>query len=448
MELCTFDWKHLMMELILTNQMGGFVRMLTSHCSHHQTNKTTTMTPLVHSEYDSDSEDGQQQQPLFESPLQGDVHRDVLDLVSYRLIHHDYSLTREAGMYKPVLLRLLRTPFHTKQYGPITHFHHMVNTESVPVVIQMLTSMTLALIDTVHRYGQYKLFYIRTPSQHRISPNHVFRVWVRVLHHMSGHTNDHHHLWFHDYDFLSVVIELFLTVVMSHNVYESMRRLRVNTRIFRQFLYRWKVLCSREVFHIFQYNGGVTDRTFLQLVRSTLQPYIVHQPWQIELRDYPSFIFPAKMFRTQRSSSQSQSQSSQHAMTGQWCTIPLNILNRFHDRMWRLMDYSSWTQNIRPSDRRLYFDEQIERPYVNIDVDHNLYLPIPAAVDTFVSTLRQCILNAHHDYKFRIQQRQLYQLQFGECVKSIQEEVAYRPGMFRYMECEERYYHYASAISS
>lgn len=407
MEVATFDWKHRIMHLILNDQIVPFLKTLHGGCCGH---------PLVDNHV---------------SPMEKDVYRDVLDLVTCRLIHHDFVLTKHATMYRHVLHRLLRTPFHTKNYSVITHFHHMLSTECVPLVTQVLTSMTLALIDTVYRYGQYKMFYV--PLRHGRSPNQTFGAWMRVVYAMSGlQEPTRNYFIFHDYHFLSMIVQLILTVVMSSNTHASVKFFHLNSRVFRQFVYRWKVLCSRDVFNVFGYHAPITDHAFFQYIKTSLSPFVERRQWNLRPREYPSYLFPS----IHRKGTNTKPQH----IHGEWVSFPNVITEAFHERMWRLMDYSCWSHRIRPYDRRLFFDDDMERPHMTIDVEHGLHLPLPQYVETHVSNLDRSIDNAVSAYRSRQEERSCNRSRFNDCIKAINDEVAFRPGMVKYLECEQRFY--------
>lgn len=432
MELATFDWKHFVMERMLNDQISRFLEIM------HEHTDSSLVQPSLR---------------VYETPIQKDMYRDILDLASYHLIEHDFTWTKPASLYLPVFRTLLRTPFHTKGYAVIAHFYHMTSIDSIPLIIQILVSLTMALVDTVHRYGQYKLFYL--PLQYNRSPNQMFGVWMRILYRMAGmEESDGHMFMFHDRQFLIVFIELMLTIIMSEDPYHTIREYHINTRVFRQLMYRWKILCGRDLLNLFGYSFPITDRAFLQYLKLALQPFIERRSWEVHVRDHFEHLLhrlssPNPSSRNHRSPKLSKRRSHRPQATtiqGQWCALPSTIMDAYTDRMWRLLDYSTWTQSIRPYDRRLYFDHEMDDPYVTIDAEHGLYLPMPKHVENHVGHLRRSIENAVAVYQARVEQRLLCRLKFDDCVEQIREEVAYRPNMVRYLECEQRFYEYASAI--
>lgn len=417
MELSTFEWKHFMMEQILHNTISTFLQILHEHSN-------SSLVPHNRQQY--------------ESPIQKDVYRDVLDLMSYHLITYECTLTTNATRYAPIFHHLLRTPFHTKQYAIIAHFHHMCSIDAVPLILQIYVSLTIAVIDTIQRYGQFKLFYL--PLRFNRSPNQMFNAWIRVLYKMSGFPDpDRQPFIFHDHNFLSIFLQLVLTIVMSRHPYKTMHEFHLNTRVFRQILYRWKILCGREILNVFGYTFPITDRSFMHYVKKAVEPHVESRTWSVRPRDHFHYLLDTFVSSGAKRATPSH-QTKNGYIQGTWCALPTVITDAYVDRMWRLLDYSTWTQSIRPYDRRLYFDHDMDEPYITIDAEHSVYLPVPKPLENFVTNLRTSIEHAVMGYRTRTAERAKYQKQFDECIHDIDEEVAYRPGMFKYMECEHRFY--------
>lgn len=353
----------------------------------------------------------------------GDVYRSIEDLKYYKILNTDHThMGRIAEEDQGLLYRLLHSCFQEKNYSIILRLQRIHRMSSLPRVI--LTSMVImiSIIDTISKYGRNSIFsFPDKPSQ---SQRRKFEAWLEVLAFCRGdsvgHTFGGNHV-----TFLWSVFELFLTVIVSDR--EEIRNYNIHFRTWTQFTRRCQFLCNA-----FGLSGESSP--VVPFMKSVLSSVMNKRTWGIQRGVFPEYMFRKRL--TKESSDTARS----YIMTGSWFLLQEDVHQLLVQSLWKLVDNSQWRQFVHPFYRKKFSTHGLEDPHIEVQPENDLHLPLPINVATYVNSLSEHIWGEYSRRKHCSESKTEWKNTFRQGVlKDIDNEVAYRPGKVKYLECCEHF---------
>lgn len=361
-----------------------------------------------------------------------DMVASIYTLSKYHLIDSEFNITSMLAKYKHLIPFLISSAFHEKHYMVITHLYHIHQQRSLPQITVLLATLNISLIDTIISYGKHKLFYFTTHHNH--STSQLLSMWLKIIF-SYDETEDNRRLMHDNSLFMSnnsnsytILFEMILTVIMNHCDNSIRKFFHINHRTLAQFIHRWKLLCSHVFFNIIPNSDTLSNKQFIDKVQKMLSydPSYLNTV-QLYLRPciHPYRLLPINTIHY-----------------GSWYYMSNHIANDYYKVMWKLIDHSSWHDNVLPMNRKFYYnDDMIEEPKIVIDVEHQIYLPIPEDIRQHMSNLKMNIAQQSASFQECIESKKEVETYFKNAVvDQIENEVAYRPNMAKYFDVMQDFY--------
>ena len=406
-ELCQiqepiFDWKKFIIKCALHNKLQIFISLfsLNNTCHHSQ------------------------------------IMSDISGLVqSHILRKSDYEFVRGDDESRKIMTELLKSPLQVQTYTIVMHLCHIHQVSSLPQVTLILSTMMIALIDTISKYGRHRFFDLPRISN-RI-PSQVLDNWLRVLLFCSGDsygidsyfmTNRQKFLW--------LLFEVCLTIVVSGNPRNlDLYNLQYNT--WNEFVVRWKCLYRLSTLQHFE-----NSASFLHHVKLSIEKHTLSKSWCLENKTCPTYLF--RKIKIRRDS----------AVHGNINYLQEVIKENLLELLWKLSSSSTWVHHIYPHSRKLFLHDEVPEPYITVDLEHHLYLPFPNFLLRFLGDVKDhtteqkdgiCFLATK--MKDRIKTKKQFQENFKKTVvEEIENEVAYRPNKVKYYEIMDDFQYWQSVL--
>ena len=306
---------------------------------------------------------------------------------------------------------LVDCPFMIEQYAQITHLYHL-SKQSMPEIMIVLTTMCLSIVDILKKYGHHSFFVL--PTIKGFSSTSITQIWKTIIGVFSSSSCS---------NFINI-LEMLLTVIMTNDK----DKYYINDSIWLRFMERWKYLCVSIGF--LKLNNNKTS-IFQRVIRGILKKYLYPTYWNLDNDEkYISEHFIEKQLL--------------HSRQGIWYPLCTPLDEKLFEYLWKLSDYSDWTSELERYNRR-WFTLNRYHPYkrIKLEIDRTLDItvPLPLYVSQYYTTLQQNITQYYNHYSSIFQDKKKNKILFSETiVKEINEEVANRPFMVKYLETMEDFY--------
>jgi len=315
------------------------------------------------------------------------------------------------------------SPFLIKNYGVILHLEWIMKKRVVPRLILLLTGMSIALMDTIMTFGKNKIFYFTKRDVRRKGYQELYRRWMKMIYNLHpDYILKTQYFFQNDDGFFLIIMEMILTSILTHNdnPFDSFKSFHFDAAFISSFLKRWKWLNCRNVFGISFYNCN--DHSFLDSVKNSFQGQFSKKNWKLNHTKYPSFY------------------DIQQKWSGDWYVMTDQVGQEYYKMMWKLMDYSTWKHNLSPHSRRNYYSIKPDESYLILCQEQNLILPIPRDICLYINELEYHIQESFQFFQQLKIQKETHQTNFKKnVVFEIENEVAYRPGNVKFLECQTHF---------
>jgi len=403
MEEPIFDWKKFIIKCALHNKLEIFISLFSlNETSHHR-----------------------------------QITSDLSGLVQYNLLRSDYAFVRTDVDSRKIMTELLRSPLQVQTYTIVMHLCHIHEVSCLPQVTLILSTMMIALIDTITKYGRHRFFDL--PRLSNRTPSQVLDNWLRVLLFCSGDsygidsyfmTNRQKFLW--------LLFEVCLTIVVSGNS-KNLDLYNIQYNTWNELVLRWKCLYRLSTLQHFE-----NSASFLLHVKTSIEKHTLSKSWCLENRTCPTYLF--RKIKIRRDS----------PVHGNINYIHGEIKENLLELLWKLSSSSTWIHNIHPHSRKIFLHDEVPEPYIIVDLEHHLYLPFPNYLLRYLGDIEDDITDQKtgicllaRKMKDRIETKKQFQETFKKTViEEIENEVAYRPNKVKYYEMMDDFHYWQSVVSS
>lgn len=388
-----FDWKPFLVHCAMHKSLSYFMFL----CSPLNSKKSKDPCVVTHSQ---------------------EIFHDIHFLKKCHLLTEEHSLTCHHRNNEHVLHKLLSSSFQVENYSVIAHLYRIHETSCLPESILLLTTMLIALVDTILKHGRHRVFLL--PRLSNKQPSQILISWLRVLLFCNGEIDDSDSYIRSTYQkFLWTVFEVYLSIILQPNGY-TMNLYNIHPKTWQEFVFRWKSLWCMM---------GMCPKTdsehkFLRFAKDKLERNVVKKDWCLKNGTYPKYFFR-------------NVKKHGDAIRGSIGHLHDKIRERLLETMWKLSDYSTWTSNLCPYSRKIFFNAEFYPPNVSVNPDYNLHLPLPTHVVSYIDELRsdKGLCDAANQMNSFIQSKKKGMETFrNTVVQELENEVAYRPDKYKYYE--------------
>lgn len=360
------------------------------------------------------------------------LHQDDDEDVEFQVTEFQRMVTRAStwglldltrGEPDKTLMRyLLTTPFHASNYRMILNADAFQR-KRPPMVVTILTTAMFAFLDTIDRYGN-KIFYLpRTKLGH---PRMLNR-WKRFLAYVSSPPEDHEDETRDEEAELQRMVEIMITMVMMNDSYGNFcEGYHINNRIYRQALSRWRSLLT----YWYPEIAKKSRAQWVGWMREIVSPHTWRKTWDRGEDPILKFIREEEKDKKNRRKIPVRGECEFYGVYAEtWDGVSRHVW--YH---W-MSTYSDPTP-LPSTDEYEDWLEDRSKIYLN----HNLWLPMPREfidhlkhrrweIQSFVSTIEE-----HREEK------RSWTGYFSEnVVVEVENDVAYRPGMPKFLECQRHF---------
>jgi hypothetical protein len=331
-------------------------------------------------------------------------------LRSYKILTETNEYYGIIRRYPNILSKLSSgCPFLIEHYAQIIHLYHMTQC-SMPEIMILLTTMSLSVIDIIKRYGNDSFFSV--PPLKGVSSLSVLNIWKMILSELSMYKDYH----------LMQILEVIVSVIMK----DSKTSFHIHNTTWLRFMERWKYLCS--LVGIFTFHNNKT-MVFHKIVRGIFKKHFTGHLWNIDNDDTfisDNFIVNHLL----------------HSRQGIWHRLSYPYNEKLFDYMWKLSDYSDWTSDIDIYKRRWFKRrDKTNRIVLEFDRGLDITMPLPLTLHKHIIDLKENIESRYSNMQSIREDKQNNRLLFTETVvRQIDEDVANRPYMAKYIETMRDFY--------
>jgi hypothetical protein len=327
-----------------------------------------------------------------------DYHIESLQLC--RILKEDsYKFTNIIKRHPTFFSELLMDcPFKIERYAQITHLYHMTQYCCMSEIMILLTTMCISILDVLQTYGHHSFFIM--PKISNMASSSVMKTWKMIIHVISSYQNENNIL---------NMLELLLTIVMTMDK----DTYHINNIIWLRFMDRWKYLCSKIGFFQLENNKTVT---FHKKIRYLLKKHFSPQYWNLDKDD--TFISENVIVI-----------GLMRSRIGIWYPINTPYNDKLSEYMWKLSDFSNLSS--------IY---SCEKKFV-LHLGDSYHIDIPLSVHNYLITFEENIKKSSKEMNDLIEERNLHKTLFIQnVVTDINEDVANRPFMCKYIETMQEFY--------
>lgn len=320
-------------------------------------------------------------------------------------------LTLSRGEPDKKLMRyLLKTSFHAKFYRMILNADAFQKKH--PTVVTILTTAVVAYLDTIFRYGN-KVFYIpRTSLSYTSLLNH----WKIFLARVSKYNNNDKDDDDRPVSELQRMIEIMVTMVMRKDAYGKFcEEYHINNRIFRQVLSRWRSLLT----YWYPELDKKSRSQWMDWMRKIISTHTWSKTW--DRRGDPILKMEKKK----------QERDRECEYYG------IDVLT------WDHVSRHAWYHWMPLSD--LFFPGMEEDWVVITDMTKihftpDLWLPMPHEITQYIQNRESEVQDAFSNIEEYREEKKSWKDYFSKhVVHEMDNDVAYRPGMHKFLECQQHF---------
>ena len=306
---------------------------------------------------------------------------------------------------KKLMRYLLKTPFHARYYRMILNADAFQKKQ--PTAITILTTAVFAYLDTIFRYGNNKIFYIPRTT---VSYTSMLNRWKRFLAMESMSDEDH------ETSELQRMVEIMITMVMMKDAYGKFcEGYHINNRIFRQVLSRWRSLLT----YWYPAVDKMSRTQWMDWMRGLISSHTWRKTWDRRDDPVPKVV---------------QGEIKKHLSLGdcEYYGVQLEVWDHVSRHVW----YHWMPENDPPLD-----EEDISTHMNKIQLlSAELWLPMPLVIRTHFTHRGWEVQEAFDRLEEYREDRKSWIKYFSEnVVKELENDVAYRPGMHKFLECQQHF---------
>jgi hypothetical protein len=344
---------------------------------------------------------------LFEDDdrIEHHIEQDLEYLIQHGIICHEYQLLKYIDI--PILKCMLSNSslFLIKRYPMIIELYNIHKKMFLPENMLILCTLVISLLDITEKYGFMKLFYLPSSKKHSYSKN--ICEWKYIMSIMTNSINDPRHFL---YMFINIIIMILSDPKQKYEIYH------INGRIWKQLKYRW-------IFLLKLYNisfENIFDK--LKIITKKHRWYINDDVCK---KKYGNKQIWYHIFNKKEEDEKLSLSHEIYTLTND----AYNVLNKI---LYKMIDKTpSIIYNILPYDRYLTNES------MNIMINDYFYIDVIDELQLHINELKKNIIN--HDVVLTYKYRPYILKEKIEMLKEIENEVAYRPGNFKYNECFEHF---------
>jgi hypothetical protein len=370
-----------------------------------------------------------------------EIANELQKLESYHLLNvtpnHQYTVSYS----KEKIQQLIKSNFQIRSFPLILHLWDKSNISEVSII--MMTLLT-ALLDTIYRFGMYRLFYI--PRIESFSYRYLLRCWNHYLQSIQDAVYKHHPTQKREEDDqLWRMVEMVLTVIKCPSYSNE---LQINGRIWNQFLLRWKTLLGPDFFNRLSSSSSTTMKKsdfvlFIQNFISKNQGILALERWNI-FKKNERLCTVIQMIKDRQqvlSSSIKDSKKTKSILfQGEWIMVLPEYKEEMRRLFWYLPSSSATPTDFLPDWSNFYYTNESLSLRPHISLHEELMLSCPRVFKTHYQNL-----TTHVQQKCKIREtmqneRSVWKTVMNHVIEEIDNDVAYRFGMYKYFECKDRYY--------
>lgn len=350
---------------------------------------------------------------------------DLSTITLNHIVKHDRTVNQKCEGALDILNTLIPSTFRVESFYQVITLNHLHQMSSLPDNILILSTMMIALIDTIQTSGRHRFFNL--PRVTNRQQSQIFDSWIRVMMFCHGDCDGiDSYFYSNRQKFLWLIFELCLTNIMSSSEQFDLYNFQKNTWI--EFVKRWKLIYSK-ISHYSLPNIPL----FLQHVKISLLSHVQSRIWSMDRGTYPHFLFP----------------KHKHYVKGIFYYLSPILKDCLLTTMWKVSDGSTWTHNLQPYTRKLFLMNDNPEPYITIDLEQRLHLPFPSSIVQFLRDFKSgegLEKLAQSFQNIKTEKAKLRKKFQQSVVHQIQQEVAYRPNMSKYHEVMEDFHYWCGKL--
>jgi len=229
--------------------------------------------------------------------------------------------------------------------------------------------------------------------------------------------------------------------------------LQINGRIWNQFLQRWKTLLGPDFFNRLSSSSSTTMKKvdfllFIQNFISKDQGVLATERWNI-LKKNERLCTIIQMIKDRqqvlsttsiKDSIKDSKKTKSILFQGEWIMILPEYKEEMRKLFWYLPSSSATPTQFLPDWSNYYYTNQGQSLRPHISLHEEFVLSCPRVFKTYYENL-----TTHVQKKWKIREtirneRSIWKTVMNHVIEEIDNDVAYRFGMYKYFECKDRYY--------
>lgn len=416
--------------------------------------------------FESEGEEGREDKQDIREELERLTQLNLLDKIPDRLNSSKFEFRLSSLFPKENMYRLLQSPFKIDSFPFILSSIQSIQYCQRCRVIQNLNyfliiqwTLVIALMDVIRRFGIYRFFYI--PRIENCSYRHLLRCWHRYLdqiqeeakrkcreHRFEPMEEDEKWIW--------KMMELVWTLILYPS---SMQEMQVNGRIWNQFLLRWKILLGPSFFNVFNPPAHSKKKEFVV----HLQEFYLQQSMYLE---DVAWSFGSRTLYNQHDLISQVVAMKQHQCQkiriyqGQWVILSDVGKEEMRKLFWSFAFSSVPTLNTQVTPNCILhassygtfgtfgtFDPYVIplKPKIYLYEEEEVCIYCPKYITEHYRELSSTIYTQFQKLESFQTEKEQWKLEMNHVVQEIDQEVAFWIGKYKFLECQEHFYHYAQA---
>jgi Cdc6-like AAA superfamily ATPase len=374
-----------------------------------------------------------------------EIVNELQKLESYHLLNVTHNHQYTVSYSKEKVQQLIKSNFQIRSFPLILHLWDKSNASNISDVSIFMMTLLTALLDTIYRFGMYRLFYI--PRIESYSYRYLLRCWNDYLQSIQDAVYKHHRTQKREEEdqLLWRMVEMVLTVIKCPSYSNE---LQINGRIWNQFLLRWKTLLGPDFFNRLSSSSYTTMKKgdfllFIQNFISKNQGILPVERWNIFKKNERlcTFIQMIKDRQQVLSTSIKDSKKTKCILfQGEWIMVLPEYKEEMRRLFWYLPSSSATPTDFLPDWSNYYYTNESLSLRPHISLHEELVLSCPRVFKTHYQNL-----TTHVQKKCKIREtirneRSTWKTVMNDVMDEINNDVAYRFGMYKYFECKDRYY--------
>lgn len=316
--------------------------------------------------------------------LYNEIHYSINELIDFKLLNISYELIVPSN----IIQQLIDSTFHSSNFKLIcTLFKSTFNN-----FCKIMIAIVISLKDIFTQNGPMSLFYFNTEIYSYTSTKNIFfRLFI------DKHIKNKFHIMQMTEMVISILCDESLNLLQKYHLYH------LNGKMWKSFVGKLKFLLNiMEICH---------SDDFMTTLKNKLTPHFVKRQYFLNIKS--KNIMENEVFKDFKNSNSS--------LEYNWFYFKDNSL-------WDEILYFFWINNDDDSE----YDNGYQKHIIYLSFT-DINIPLPNYINSFYKSLKNKILV--HDIIINIPIKREIEIFFrNNVVTEFENEVAYRPGMYRYLE--------------